>query len=709
MMEYWARFQKQPLIQSLLSLYSLKLQMRSFLPMPLYSYSCGPHQRCVLHHLFSIGGQVLDAHFCASHFIFQRFPPPSFIFPLPVFSPVIELMHIGLAGLAVKCEDRSDTWVLHINNSVTCFSSDHAALAAVGILGLIGLIIASTLYKAFIFTHELLPSDYAAKLNPIFDLGIQAIRTVEILVIVVIPRVFPNGVYIFLEAFGLIFMFLLYITSNTLYNSNTRLLVKSLTSFGAWVGFLEVLTGLFDSFTSAPLAGIIACGALITALVIITSGTTSKLIELLASSKKSKKSERVLLQSMFALVEIEQNNTKKDPLNDYVTISYLRHHIDHCNHITCAVNSLWEQGKLCIKKYRNEVTLAFLYSIHRKFKKILIENPDSVNIRLLYVGFLLYHLKNYMLAWEINEGTELYKVNTIQKLHIYRYRKKLKLTLQENKTLTTRSHTMEPLEMTLRNENADKMCYLIEQNGSLYGRLWDTLQDRTPSYERFVTLGFAFLKINRRIKRMWKKLVEVKGNVPFRLVALYMAYADEILHDEKRTLQLQEYMEKPELLIQNDAISQYIGAGNSVVGVSANEKDLGKIKSFNSAFCELTGYTKEELLNTKINVIIPKTHRQLHVDAFVKCCVDVEEGKAVVKEPVRVLVVHKSGYVIPVWIQIMAIPNYTNSYCFVARLKKVLDSEYNTFEILVDHNRIIVGLTSSNLFSDDLKQTRITI
>ncbi len=265
-----------------------------------------------------------------------------------------------------------------------------------------------------------------------------------------------------------------------------------------------------------------------------------------------------------------------------------------------------------------------------------------------------------------------------------------------------------PLETALRAVEAQKACQLIEQNSTIYAQLWDTLQESAPSYKRFVTLGFTFMQLNKRIKRIWRRLyiTASKGNagcVSARFVSLYGAYAEQILHDDRKALLAQELSDRSEILIQDEALSQYIGPGNAVVGVSANRRSLGRMDTFNSAFCELTGYGKNELKGLALSKLIPQIYRETHERLLERqsYLMDAGETRSVCPMQCDSFVLHKSRYIVPVALHVVAMPNYTNNYCFLVRIKKISTSDYKMYHILADNERVISSVTSSNNHSRD--------
>ncbi len=250
--------------------------------------------------------------------------------------------------------------------------------------------------------------------------------------------------------------------------------------------------------------------------------------------------------------------------------------------------------------------------------------------------------------------------------------------------------------MILRNKNVDKILKLIEENSTAYGQFWGTLQERAPSYERFVTLGLNILQADTRIRQHWDRLGVMREKVPIRMVAAYSHYCSEILQDSKRIESILELNDHPELLAQDNAILEHVGPGNCVVGVSADSRNVGLIKHFNAAFCELTGYAREQLRDMRLTSLIPRIMQAAHDRAFLERCCFMEGVETFRYPEFDAYLVHRSGYIVPVRMQLVAMPDYTNSYCVLAKIKlNKTKNGFQTVHMLTDPKDVVCAVSSS--------------
>lgn len=633
---------------------------------------------------------------------------------LTLSSSLLYLPFLGVCIMSFRCIDLDGKQTMKIDSSVICPNSQlYIAMATVSACCVFLLILIAAVYKLFIFAHEPSLHSVDGKAGPAYEVCTMLVRTVELLLILLLSTEEGENqqTFAFVEGAALAIVLILNLRLCVMYNRTAEQIRRFVSCLGAWVGVIEMLKQFVDTFAAASLGGVIFCGLLVEYLV-LNSDSPSSALESLTTISHKRLTERTATRRLVCALDLYHRCFLGGRASDSLVSCYLRAHADRCENVICPVKSLLTAKELSPEKHRGKVLAALMYCINKMFKGVLLSHPDFLGVRLLYVGFLANYMQNCILAWEINEGTRTGKTNAIHRLHIYRYKKQLEEVIRAAKCQTQESYdSVEPLDITLRLRKSEKASRLIEQNAVAYGQFWDTLIDRSPSFERFVALGSSFLKTNERIKALWIDLTQARGMVPVRLVALYSSYSEEILQDEKKAADAKEYMEQPELLIQADVIFQHMGAGNSVVAVSADEKEMGHIKSFNAALCELTGYTRDELRNAHMLKLVPPLYQAMHVPTLAKKCAVMNSGIQVGWLAKETFVLHKSQYIVPVLFQLVATPNYTNGYCFLAILKKLAYKEEvrgEVYHIVTDKEKIISGATANlyELFGSDINLIR---
>ncbi len=626
-------------------------------------------------------------------------------------SSVLYLPCLGTAVVALRSNAKRS--VMRADHSMDCWSKLYIASFVVSLCSGVVLFLTTAAFKLFVFMHEPNVHDVGAKAGSEYEVSAMLVRTVELALILMLStgKDTNKQFFAFLEGGSLVLVLLLNIRYSVLYNENSEALVRFVAWAGAWVGVVEMLLQFFDTFASATLGGVVFCGVLIEYMVLGSSPVRSAL-NLLTSIRGREVTEREAIRRAVAAIDMHKRCITGGNTNETMVACYMKSHAEHCTNSMCPVREICAGGKISPKQRKDEALTGILYCINSTFKQVLLASPEFIAVRLLYVGFLIHYTKNYILAWEINEGTRGSGASIIQRLHVYRYTRLLKTFIGSAKDLAQSSYdSVEPLDITLRIRRSDKACRLIEQNATVYGQFWDTLMDRAPSFERFVALGSAFLETNKRIKAVWEDLTQLCGTIPVRFVALYASYSHEILQDERRALAAQEYLDRPELLIQSDVIFQHMGAGNCVAAVSANVRDMGRIKNFNAALCELTGYTREELRDSHMQKLVPPLYQDMHSRTFAKRCGVMNSGLQVERVVRETFILHKSQYLVPVTLQVVATPNYTNNYCFLVKMKKLACKEEirgEFYHIVTGVDHVISGLSANlyELFGADINLIR---
>ncbi|MDR3548789.1 MAG: hypothetical protein P4M11_11090 [Candidatus Pacebacteria bacterium] len=210
---------------------------------------------------------------------------------------------------------------------------------------------------------------------------------------------------------------------NKYYSISTGRFVRTVTGCVAWIGAVEFLVHATRGFNASILGGVILCCILL-GLWLTNAGEDLEAISLASKRNPAwELSEDRLLTALIAIIGVQRESIKADVSNDYIISSYLQVHADHCINPICFSRILKDSGMLSLSKNRTETLGALQYTINRKFKEILMKSPGLVAVRLIYIGFLIHHVRNYILAWEINEGTRGYKTNAVQRfqLHCYKF------------------------------------------------------------------------------------------------------------------------------------------------------------------------------------------------------------------------------------------------------------------------------------------------
>lgn len=249
-------------------------------------------------------------------------------------------------------------------------------------------------------------------------------------------------------------------------------------------------------------------------------------------------------------------------------------------------------------------------------------------------------------------------------------------------------------------ETQNKICAFIESSTTIHERFWDMLADNEPSYEYFLSLGLLIKSLDKRIKILWKHLKKSNIKLTFKILSIYASYIENILQDIEKSNQLRKLMAVFGVLTDGDLLLKHADNGDAVIAVNASVQNIGRIRKHNYSFCELTGYTKEELYNIPLEAVIPAIYRESHYAKYTNTCFALQNEQTFEFEQRSLFILHKSGFIIPVVLRIVSSPSLANSYCFIARLTKdKLCNEFNTVHILTNPQYIITATSSSKVLT----------
>lgn len=224
------------------------------------------------------------------------------------------------------------------------------------------------------------------------------------------------------------------------------------------------------------------------------------------------------------------------------------------------------------------------------------------------------------------------------------------------------------------------------------------LADNEPSYEKFLSLGFLIKKTNERTKMVWKNIKKSNYKLSYKVMAVYIAYSEKILQDSDKVARLKNLVLTTGLRAEGNILMRHATNGDAVIGVCATKQDIGKITLCNSALSELTGYLKEELNQFPLENLMPQMYREMHYKEFARVCFDSQFDINTKYEQKNVFLLHKSGYILPVIIRIVASPNISNEFNFIARIIKDKScNSHSVVHILTDLNHNITDITSSKI------------
>jgi PAS domain S-box-containing protein len=195
------------------------------------------------------------------------------------------------------------------------------------------------------------------------------------------------------------------------------------------------------------------------------------------------------------------------------------------------------------------------------------------------------------------------------------------------------------------------------------------------------------------------KLQRISPNMP-KAMKLFGKFLTEIINDKEAG---EEYLERARNLINlnnNKKITMMNYTGSEEIGenstptvlVSGEPDKLGIISSINLAASSIFGYTKSELINRNIKILMSQIYGRHH-DQFLENYINTSEMKFPNKERI-IFAKHKSNYIFPVFVNIKATQNNYQNLNFVGTFRQ--DKHFKITAYMTIYNDGTIDAISSS-------------
>ena len=300
------------------------------------------------------------------------------------------------------------------------------------------------------------------------------------------------------------------------------------------------------------------------------------------------KSRNYLIILKSLITKIEQNCIVFDcPLRKY--IMNLKKGVECPFLLNQYCQRLFEYG---ISKFSNDELLKNNYSM------FLITSMNYKRKALIIINNLsnkTLSFQNYFIAFRTLKLVDKWQFCHVHKNNsTFEYRRKIK----EFKTL---------------------MRKLILDYYDIISLLLSTKLDNIDNFNKIHKLGLQIMKLNPRVEEIYNILMDIKiDNI--QIIKIYTEFVQNILKDEEK---LEKCKKNAELkfsntvdILEKDFSNFNLGVLNKgdipYLVISTKKENLGNIVDLSMKACTLFGYTKWELKEQNINILIPKIFQQKH-------------------------------------------------------------------------------------------------
>ncbi|MDR3547362.1 MAG: PAS domain S-box protein [Candidatus Pacebacteria bacterium] len=487
-------------------------------------------------------------------------------------------------------------------------------------------------------------------------------------------------------------LFLKAFTTTWIYGSKGEMTIRFVWAFNAWIAFSVVLPRLLYSDLEYLMLG---------------SACMCPLVLLLAYLYTKHQN------SLLLAAKIDLLTTDEDCLRVCIAMNRLAAEADekHGEYMLGAYVAFQQQRKeLCIPTREEKgksmaETRTMMYMLNRIAKLLCTRYPFSVALRIFYIRFLLCDTRNFSLAWALADQsihldctcTQLMILYCIKYVFCHRVVRK-ELTIKADSSDNGKKSSQFNAIVLMRQSHIEKKFNaLVENSARLYRGFWDLLQEKYPCGEQFEQLGFGILQSKWQLEKEWQVLQRA-GAVPANVVSLYSRFVEHVEQDKGKAKLVRSCVHTANTSGQIEFLLYHATNGAGVVTISALAKSNGLVRNYNGAFCRLTGYLQDELVNRPMEKLLPSIYRRNHAEELRLRSVLLEAGECdtLTDNEKPVFLLHKSQYLMPVIVKVVVSPNYLNGYVFVATVAS--NKEWDVFDqvhILLNREKVIVAMTSS--------------
>ena len=223
-------------------------------------------------------------------------------------------------------------------------------------------------------------------------------------------------------------------------------------------------------------------------------------------------------------------------------------------------------------------------------------------------------------------------------------------------------------------KNIDVLETLLTEATENYLCFWTELLEAMPRMGILVRYGASIIAILDKISKKYRQLTKVN---PYNneLIKMYGGFQKEVVNNQKEAKRELEKLENTASTLGNKRLrhnSEYQIIDNPnvcLLTVSGHIKNMGLVKDVTNEITQILGYSKTELIDQNINVIMPRVIRDIH-DKFMLTYFETSHANTMGTET-RVYPLNKSGYIKPCTILVHLVPNLDEGITLIGFLAEV--------------------------------------
>lgn len=201
----------------------------------------------------------------------------------------------------------------------------------------------------------------------------------------------------------------------------------------------------------------------------------------------------------------------------------------------------------------------------------------------------------------------------------------------------------------------------IEKSASLHIEFWSQLSEDTPDLGKLYEVGTRMMYVDQMLEDSWKRILKMNLDVPPNLMMIYSRYLVDILYDKEGAEEVLERLKNFYSVnmdrgkITNN-INDFPNESTALISISAEDATFGRIIGLNMSASKMFGYSKSELINRKVNILMPNVFSQTH-DLFMETYLQTFESRIMNRER-PIFGKAKNGYLFPFIIYVRYVPSF---------------------------------------------------
>ena len=667
-------------------------------------------------------------------------PSKIYQFSISMLRKVIEIIIIifyipitEIILIPIKCIDGK---VNGFNDGETCWEYMHYINISLGIFGAILLFILFIFLLFFNFYPFQTPKS-ANRISSNNDVIILIIKLFFILQNLLITNRYVSMIILLLSS-TLIF---LYCYDEPTYNNNKLEIALSIrNSLTIWTNFILLLCTLFGNVVSKGLIFLLIVGypLMISFSFVIILEKDIQIVKILGNNKTlneyiNKAIMNIKLINSFIEKNNQMINEKENQRNIILLRGNIKIHSKRCLEKDCPLTKFVNnEGNYNIQK---QCLLNYMNCFFNKGLKIY---PNSVYLIILFMHF------NYSKKFNLNSvRSNLIKLKKIEcsikeKYIIYCIEQNIK-NKDDGYDFSLDSEENSASQVDLIEQKYQKLKYLIENSIKLYGEFWGIFTTNVTSKINTNKLYSLGEKLNIYLKEMnnlWENELKNRrvGNESRNIVQLYSKFLQEILWDQKKSLEVYKKLNDENINNNNlddikvkqesnnvSNIDQLIDHQDYLLMCDSDERGNCKIIQSSSSFAHLLGYQRKDIIGKSIDIIYPNILIEEHCKYLEECISllhnrqdnnqnGLNQENESDNNSKLIILKNRMGYIYPLFATFQVIDDNDYSDSFLIKIKmenKQAKSEYPYF-ILTNPDFIIENISSSainlGLFLDLLKK-----